>query len=529
MTADVLEGRVLKISAAKDSKVNEFGNLCFSGRYGFRYVNDQNRLKSPLIRKNGELTEVSWQEAIDFAYEKIKLQLENKSEWAVFGSPHATNEENYLLQKFSRNILGTNNIGSYANLYEMPEALTRASMSNTTFEKIESSDFLLVCNFNPIQTHPVLYIKLHKAARRGQTVYMGCCPDSKLAKKSNSLNIPDDKKVLFLQYLVDMINRSDWFEKVTIPSRRGKIEQLFSTVAGISRKINLDEFNLNKKDFDSFFKKLLSSQSPLFLCHRENANPEIIHWLNSLGYILGQTEAFLSLSSSINLQGMLDMGVNNQYLPGYQKISNSEILKKFSQLWENVIPDSEGYSAWDMHQKINKGGIKNAIFWNQDPVGSGELEISRVPDSFVIVADMFLTETAKLADIIFPLVPFMESDGMVTNAESRIQKFKKVTEPQTGKENWMILNDLGNKFGILFRYNSLEEVSEEINNIVPEYQKPITVFRNGYTPDENLLNAVKYKSIRYGANYLLKWIDQLNQASRNNLVPLETKEEELIN
>jgi predicted molibdopterin-dependent oxidoreductase YjgC len=157
------------------------------------------------------------------------------------------------------------------------------------------------------------------------------------------------------------------------------------------------------------------------------------------------------------------------------------------------------------------------------------LEISRVPDSFVIVADMFLTETAKLADIIFPLVPFMESDGMVTNAESRIQKFKKVTEPQTGKENWMILNDLGNKFGILFRYNSLEEVSEEINNIVPEYQKPITVFRNGYTPDENLLNAVKYKSIRYGANYLLKWIDQLNQASRNNLVPLETKEEELIN
>jgi predicted molibdopterin-dependent oxidoreductase YjgC len=402
-------------------------------------------------------------------------------------------------------------------------------MSNTTFERINKSDFILVCNFDPIQTHPVLYIKLHKAARRGQTVYMGCCPDSKLAKKSNGLNIPDDKKVLFLQYLVDMINRSDWFEKAAIPSRKSKIEQLFTSVSGTARKTNLKEFNLSKKDFDSFFKKMIHSKNPLFLCHRESANPEIVHWLNSLGYILGQTEAFLALSSSVNLQGMLDMGVHHQYLPGYQKISKSEIINKFSQSWDSELPSTEGLSAQDMHQKIVKGEIKNIIFWNQDPVGAGEMNIPKSKNSFIIVADMFLTETAKLADVVFPLAPFMESDGMVTNAESRIQKFNRVIKPQTGKENWKILNDLGSNFDRGFKFSSTGAVNKEINNIIPEYQKEIAIFRNGYSPDENLLKKVRYSSVKFGANYLLKWLEEQTKSPRKIVLAEEKEEASLIN
>jgi predicted molibdopterin-dependent oxidoreductase YjgC len=528
MNADVLEGRVLKISADKNATVNEYGNLCIKGRYGFRYINDQNRIKSPMLRKNGKLTSASWEEAFDFTADKIAKQLGRNSEWAVFGSPHATSEENYLLQKFSRTTLNTNNIGTYSNLYEMPEELLRASLSNTTFDKIDKSDFLLVCNFDPINTHPVLYIKLQKAVRRGQTIYMGCCPDSKLAKKSNSLNIPDDKKVLFLKYIVDMISRSDWFEKSAMASRKNKIENLFAGVTGISRNTNLSEFNLTKTEFERFFKKLLSAKNPLFLCHRENANPEIIHWLNSLGYILGQTEAFLSLSSSINFQGLLDMGVNHQYLPGYQKITKPEIIKKMEEAWGSEIPAEEGLSAWEMHHKINNGVIKNAIFWNQDPVGSADLPIKRTTESLIIVADMFLTETAMQADVVFPLVPFFETDGMITNAEARIEQFKKVVKSRTGMENWSLLKELGNRFGNSFCYQSIDDVRNEIFDIVPEYQKEFAIFRNGYTPDEKLLDDVKYRSVKFGANFLLKWMDQLNRATQNNTQIDMKIEKELI-
>jgi predicted molibdopterin-dependent oxidoreductase YjgC len=315
---------------------------------------------------------------------------------------------------------------------------------------------------------------------------------------------------------------------VVPPERREEIERLFRSVSGLSRKITLDEFHLSKKEFETFFQKLITAQKPVFLCYRENANPEIIHWLNSLGYILGQSEAFLALSSASNFQGMLDMGVNHQYLPGYQRVSKPEIISRFAENWDADIPSGDGYSARDAHAMFVKGKVKNALFWSQDPAGSADLKINRSDDSFIIVADMFLTETAKLADVVFPLVPFMETDGMVTNAESRIQQFKKVVQPQSKKENWKILNDLGNKFGNMFRYESASEVSDEIKLIIPEYQKQIAVFRNGYIPDESQLKAVKYQTIRYGANYLLKWLEEFQQNSRNKTRATKEVSKELV-
>jgi formate dehydrogenase major subunit len=509
LKADILEDRVLKISANKDAIVNEYGNLCHRGRYGFRFVNDPNRIRQPYIRKYGKLKPVDWDEAIDYATKKVKKLIKNDASWALFGSPHATNEENYLLQKFARTVLKTNNVGSYSNLNEYPEALLRASMSNTTFEKIEDSDFIMVCNFDPMESHPVLYMKLQKAARRGQNVYMGCCPNSKLAQKSNSLNIPVENKVLFLQYLVDMISRTSFYEKVVSANRRINCEDIFASVSGISRRTRLSEFNMSKKEFDLFFQKLISSQRPLFICNRQDSDPQIIHWLNSLEYVLGQSEVFLAVSAANNFQGMIDMGVNHEYYPGYQRVDHPEVYTRMKHHWETDLPKGIGKSAWDLHKSINSGKIQGIIFWNQDPVGTSNLELKPAKDTFLMVADMFLTETAKLADIVFPLVSNMELDGTVTNAESRIQRFSQVIEPQTEKQNWRILSELAKKLGQNFKYEKYDDVVAEIQKIIPEYRKNIAIFRNGYVPALNLLKVAKSQNVNYGANYLEKWVSDL--------------------
>jgi len=511
LQADILEDRVLKVSANKEATVNEYGNLCHRGRYGFRYVNDSSRLQKPHIRKNGKLKPVDWDEALDHTSKKIKKSIRSKDSWAVFGSPHATNEENYLLQKFARTILKTNNIGSYSNLDEYPEALMRASMSNTTFERIENSDFIMVCNFDPMETHPVLYMKLQKAARRGQTLYMSCCADSRLARKSKSLNLPDDKKVLFLQYIIDMVSRSSSYEKAVAPNRQIKSEALFSSVSGISRRINLSEFNISKKEFDIFFHKLLTSKQPLFICNRQNSTPETIHWLNSLGYILGQSEAFLAVSAASNFQGMIDMGVNHEYYPGYQRADHPEIYSRLKKEWEAELPEGIGQPAWSLHNSINSGEIQGVFLWNQDPVGTSELELKPAKDALLVVADMFLTETAKLADIVFPLVPYMESDGSVTNAESRVQRFSQAIKPQTGKQNWQILNELAYRLGRNFKFQNIDDVIKEIQKTIPEYRREIAIFRNGYLPELDLLKNAKSRSVSYGANYLEKWVAELSQ------------------
>lgn len=519
MQAEVLGDRVIKISADKSASVNEFGNLCVKGRYGFRFVNDKNRLTSPLIRKDGLLEPVAWEEAINFAASNIRKLIKNNKEWAIFSSPHVTNEENYLLQKFARVILQSNNIGSLSYLNEYPEELLRASMSNTTFQKIENSDFIMICNFDPIETHPVLYFKLQKAVRNGKTVYMGCCPDSKLAQKSNLLNISDDKKVQFLQYLVDMVSRSGWYEKVVAPTKRKKSEDFFSEVSGISRRIELSEFNLTKKEFDNFFHKMLKAKKPLFICNREIANPEIIHWLNCLGYILGQTEAFLSLPSAVNFQGMLDMGILPDFLPGYQKVDAPVISARFSEKWNAEIPQKSGLNARESFLRINKGEIEGIIFWNQDPVGISELRMNRSGSSFMIVADMFLTKTAENADCVFPLVPFTELEGSITNAESRVQYMRQAIKPLTGRQNWMILNELSGKMGHKFNYMNIEDLMEEIKTVIPEYSKEIAVFRNGYLPDQKILKKAVRREVKFGANFLQKWItDLLENTSNNNAI-----------
>ncbi len=516
MQADVLENRVMKISANKSAVVNEYGNLCVKGRYGFRYVNDPDRLLSPYLRKNGQLEKVSWEKALDYAASRIKKLIETPQDWAVFGSPHVTNEENYLLQKFARTELGTNNVGSFSHLNEYPEQLLRASMSNTTFERIEKSDFIMVCNFDPIETHPVLYMKLQKAARRGQTVYMGCCPESRLAKKSNSLNIPDDKKVQFLQFLVDMVSRSSWYEKVVAPRRQEKSEILFSSVSGISRRMKLSMFNLTKKEFDQFFRKLLKAKLPVFICNRDHANPEIIHWLNSLGYVLGQSESFLSVSSAANLQGMLDMGIHPEYLPGYQRIDNALVRSRLSQEWGVELLEKPGRASVEVFDRINSGKIKGILLWNQDPVGAGGLTLKRSADSYMIVADMFLTETARAADCVLPLGPFIEQDGSATNSESRVQHMQQAIAAQTGKQNWTILKELSNRLNSKLNYNSIDAINREIRAVVPEYRKEIAVFRNGYVPNQKILKEAKIHFVLYGANYLQKWMDRLLRAIGEN-------------
>jgi formate dehydrogenase major subunit len=511
MQADLLEGKLLKISADKNAEVNKYGNLCMMGRYGFRYVNDDKRLKKPLIRKNGDLQEVSWDEALDYTTKRIAERLTLNEEWAVFGSPHATNEENYLLQKFARTILKTNHIGSFSNLNVYPEQLLRASMSNTKFKRFEESDFIMICNFDPLETHPVLYMELQKAARRGQTVFMGCCPDSRLAKKSNSLDLPEDKKVLFLLYLVDRVSRSKWYEKIVAPTRTAKKEDIFSSVAGLSRKIELSEFGLSKKAFEKFFNQMLGAQKPVFLCHRDMATPDVIHWLNSLGYVLGQSESFLSLPGAVNFQGMLDMGVLNAYLPGYQRVDNIEVRKRISEGWDEDVPSVVGLCAWKAYEAFNRGKIKNMFIWNQDPVGTAELPLKKKEESFLIVADMFLTETGQKADIVLPLNPFMENSGSITNAEARILRFAQAIEPITERENWSVLNGIGQRLHTNFRYDSIEQVTDEILEFVPEYRKEFAIFRDGYIPNSEILQNAVHKTVPFGANYLQKWVTHFSR------------------
>jgi len=133
----------------------------------------------------------------------------------------------------------------------------------------------------------------------------------------------------------------------------------------------------------------------------------------------------------------------------------------------------------------------------------------------MIVADMFLTETAKKAEVVFPLCSYLESEGSVTNAESRIQNLVPAIKPITGKLNWQILAELLKHFNPTMKYNRIEDIVHEIQLVVPEYKKEIALFRNGYLPNQDLLKDSKSRQVRFGANYLEKWVVDFNRSHKD--------------
>jgi len=508
MMANVLDNRVLKISAKKDAVVNEFGNLCVRGRYGFRYVNSPDRLTQPLIRKNGKLVESTWEEAFACAAEKIQKSLAEGSPWAVIGSPTVTNEENFLLQKFARVVLKTNNLGSFSSAGLNSDELIFASKSTAGFIDIEKSDFIFVSNFDPMDTHTVLYIKLQKALRRGQAIYMACCPDSRLARKANLINIPEDKQSQFLQYIVDYVNHSGWQTKLSSSNNELNLNEIYEKAAGITKKLSLNDFGLNKKDFEAFVKKLVKAKKPLFIIRLSTASPEFISWMNALALILGKEDSILVLPEEVNYHGMLDMGVLPDFLPGLQKIKNNSVIDKFNRAWFTEIPVKTGIDNSQLIQNLTDGFIPNVIIWGQDPVGTAGVPLNRSENGIIIVADMFLTETAKLADVVFPLVPFTETSGTTTNAESRIQHFEAAIEPQTGYPNWKIIVELAHQLQQNWQYQNEKDIFNEIQTLVPAYRNEIANLRGKNQIVKTLSGHDKIGKFKYGSNYLFRWFDE---------------------
>jgi formate dehydrogenase major subunit len=507
MKVNILKDRILKISADKSVYPNKFGNLCERGRYGFRYVNDKERLTEPLIKRNGKLVPVSWQTALDFAAHHINNLRNKNTRWAVFGSPHSTNEENYLLQKFARVVLHTNNIGSFSHPNNLPLSLLRASMSRATFDEIGKGDFIMLYDFDPLKTHPVLYIEIQKALRQGKNVFAVCPPDSILARKTKYINILESEKAAFLRVLTEHI-ASRLLSDSKVSKQR---ERISKSVKKITDKFHSTVFHFSQDKLKKLAIEILKAKSPLFIINRETANPELIYWINCLMYLLGKEQAILSLPAAVNYQGMLDMGLLAEYLPGYLEITNKKDRHIISKLWQADIPVEAGFEAWGSLERFNKAEISGLFLWNQDPLGCAELPISSSEQNFVIVADIFKTKSTQVADVVFPLVPFSELSGSITNAESRIIHFQKVINSRTGRSNWSILQELARRLNYQMNYGSTEDIFQEITRIIPGYQKKLVYFKNEFLPGYDEITSVEIMKFAYGGNYLEKWFEEFHR------------------
>ncbi|HEV2490811.1 MAG TPA: NADH-quinone oxidoreductase subunit NuoG [Candidatus Acidoferrales bacterium] len=451
-TLSIRNNEILRANNRDQSGINgEF--LCVKGRYAHDFTTHAERIRQPLVRKNGKLEPASWEDAIEEAVRRLK-QMHDKSGAAaigVIGSNHTTNEENYLLNRFARATLGTNNLDHHrtADYAGLAAALgPKAKDSMATMAQIDSAGAILLIGNDATQQNPLVAWQIRAAVRHhGTHLYIFDPRNLKLHRQSVlSVQIPAGGEESAVNWLANGIG--DLKSSVS-----GQLDKLKEALKGESNVVILFGAGL-----------------------RGGAIRKLVTFGNSLP---GQTR-YMALGDYANSRGAADMGVFPDRLPGYALLSDAAERKRFSQLWGKDIPAQLGMNAREMMQAALGGKLKALYVVGANPVKTFGVS---APDKIagldlLVVQDMFLTETAQRADVVFPAASTYEKDGTLTNTAGEVQMVRRAVDAQGPRSDFDLLRILIHQLsqiglGATMKHRTPEAVFEEIRQNVRGYDVPI--------------------------------------------------------
>ncbi len=483
-------GEIVKVSAATGTVPND-GNTCVKGRFGLDFIHSPKRLTTPMVRKEGELTAVSWEEALDYAAERLRAIQERYGSDAIAGlsSARTTNEENYVMQKFVRAGLGTNNVDHCARLCHastvagLARAFGSGAMTNSIAE-IKQSGAIFVIGSNTTECHPVIGITIRQAAASGKTKLIVADPrEISLARNADIyIQQKPGTDVALINAMMHVILEEGLENEDFIAERT----EGFDTILPIIRK-HTPEFAAGICGVPA---ELIRAAARLY-AGAETAT--IIYSMGITQHTTG-TDNVLSLANLAmvtgnvgrefagvnplrgqnNVQGACDMGALPDVYSGYQKVSDPEVRRKFEAAWNRPLSPEPGQTVVEIINGAAEGSIRGVYIVGENPMLS-DPDIAHVEEGLrnldlLIVQDIFLTETAELADVILPAASFAEKNGTFTNTERRVQRVRKAVEsPGEAREDWKIICALSERLGYPMPYGRAEDIMEEIAALTPIY------------------------------------------------------------
>lgn len=475
--------RVVSSRGVPDSPVNQ-GRLCVKGRFALKFVNSPERLKKPLIKVDGEFVEVEWDEAISVVAERLSEY--TGEEFAAVASAKCTNEENYLLQKFTRAVMGSGNIDHCARLCHAPSltglrmSLGSGAMTNSISE-LGAAGCILAVGTNPTETHPVTSYRVIRALRSRARLVVVDPRKTRLSELADiHLQNRPGSDIPLLMAMCRFILEEGLHDSEFIDSRTEKFEDFRDAVMAL----DLDEVEritgVNVKDIRRAA-IMYASNSPASIIYSMGITQHVngtgnVLALSNLALLTGnigiKSAGINPLRGQNNVQGACDMGALPDLLPGYQGIG--EAAGKFSEKWGSPIPPA-GLTLPEMFDAARDGKIRCMYIMGENPLLS-EPDIERTREAlegleFLVVQDIFLTETAELADVVLPAASFAEKDGTFTNTERRVQLLRKALDaPGDALPDWQIISMIAGRMGREdFDYESASRIFDEIRELVPSY------------------------------------------------------------
>jgi NADH-quinone oxidoreductase chain G len=426
ITYETRDGKIMRVGPAKENY------LCSKGRFGWDAVHSGERIATPKMRVGGELVDCTWDEALSVIATNLKVIKNKRGPESIggLGSVRTTNEDSYLFQKFMRTVVGTNNVDMLARL-KVPKGLNAAFFSGE-LNKISEHDVILVLDSNVGEINPLTGIEIVRAVNQKDRKVILVNSESNKFNKLASVIIPLSSEKA-IEELVSALSSSKGTGEVL------KAAELLKTAASVAiivpARVTAAEF-VNIKVLSGQLKK-------------------VTHY---------------PLVRRSNFQGSLDMGVNPAYYPGYRRV-DADTTASFAGAWNAVLPDTPGMNAVEMITAIAPGRLAALYIMGDDPVGS-DWHLREPLDKldFLVVQDIFMTETAKIADVVLPAAASAEKTGTFTNLERRLQQLNKAEEPfGESRPDWEIIQDIAQRMGGALQYTSPRDIMNEIRSVVPQY------------------------------------------------------------
>ncbi len=481
-------GEVVSIRAPYDAEVNQ-GHTCLKGRYAFKFYDHPERLNSPMIKRNGEFEKVSWDEAYTYIADKLTSYKNDFGPDSIAGisSSRCTNEENYLMQKFIRAVIGTNNIDGCARVCHSPTALGMQRTFGTgaatnSIDDLKDTNCIMVIGANPTDAHPVTGAKLKQFAMQSKNVSIVIDPRRTEMARYATHHIPlrpgTNVAVLnmMMYYIIEegladekfIADRTEGFEdykKEILALDLDKME----AVCGVDRNI-IKEAAIayaSAPNAMSFHGLGVTEHSQGTFTVMQIADLALL-----TGNIGRRGVGVNPLRGQNNVQGSADMGVQPHQGAGYLDVTNDEVNKKYNQFYGVDVPKEIGYKIPEMFDAALEGNLKAIWIIGEDVVqtdpNTQKVIKALKSTDLVIVQELFMTETAKYADVILPGSSFLEKSGTFTNGERRVQAVRQVVEPIPGtKPDGQIIVDIMNKLGYEQPDYTPDGMLEEISQIVP--------------------------------------------------------------
>lgn len=485
-----VDGKLAGVEPWKRNPVNE-GKLCPKGNFSYEFVHRDDRLTTPLIKENGEFREATWDEALDLVASKLKGIMEVDPEALAFlSSARCTNEENYVLQKFVRTVIGTHNIDHCARLCHGPTvaglAQTFGSGAMTNHLKsIQFSDVIFIIGSNTLEQHPLMWRRILQAKANGAKLIVADPRFTPSAKKAD-LYVPfkSGTDVALMNAMMNVIISEGLEDKEFIEKRTKNFEELKEVVKNYPPE-KVESITEASADLIKEAARMYAKADNAAIVYsmgitQHHTGTDNVMSTSNLAMITGNVgrpgTGVNPLRGQNNVQGACDMGALPVVYPGYQKVIEEEMAEKMTNAWGcGDLNCKPGLTVVEMMNAAGAGDIKGMYIMGENPMIS-DPDLQHVKEGlenldFLVVQDIFLTETAELADVVLPANSWAEKDGTFTSTERRVQYIRKAVDgPGEARDDWAIVSDLAKRMGSdLFNYNSAQDIFEEVRTVTPQY------------------------------------------------------------